>query len=60
VVKQLESTSNSLESIKNEEENPQPINILKKPIKVSKRTKESKRTQEPLEAQTTQEGQVAK
>jgi hypothetical protein len=49
-----------LESINNEEENPQLVNILKKPIKTSKWTKESKRAQEPLEAQTTQEGQVAK
>jgi hypothetical protein len=60
MVEQLGSTFDSLESIKDKEENPQAVNILKKPIKALKWTKESKRAQELLEAQTTQEGQVAK
>jgi len=49
VVEQLQSFSNSLESSKEEEENPKVVNILKKPIKVSKWTKESKRAREALE-----------
>ncbi len=60
VVEQFGSTFNSLESIKNEEENLEAVNISKKPMKALKWTKESKRAQEPLEAEATQEGQATK
>lgn len=49
----------SLESSEEEEENLEIVNILKKPIRISKWTKQSKRAQEALEAQATKKTQVA-
>ncbi len=43
-----------------EKENPKVVNISKKPIKASKRTKEPKKAQEVQVAHAIQKAQVAK
>jgi len=60
VVEQLGFTSNFSESSKEDKENLEAVNILKKPIKVLKQMDESRRAQEALEVQVVQEAQVAK
>jgi hypothetical protein len=57
VVEQFQSCSNSLESNEKGKENPEVVNILKKPIKASKQTKRTKEALEAQEAQTMKEAQ---